>query len=96
MNDPMRKINIDQILDGSTLANTPELRALLEEAYDVGALEAAVAPSAPGDPAAAEREATTFAVAAKLVLSRPAIGLAVLQSVLDAHLARKTTERAPS
>jgi hypothetical protein len=91
MSDSMMKVNLDEILKDSSLPETPELRRVLEQAYNAGAFEAAVAPSAPGDPAAAEREAEQFAVAARLVLDHPnAPGRDALRSVLDAHLARKS------
>lgn len=85
----MMQVNIDEILANAPSSPTPEqLRKLLEAAYTAGAFEAAVAPSAPGDPAAAEKEATNFAVAARLALNTGA--LAPLRSALDAHLARKS------
>jgi hypothetical protein len=88
MTDPMLKITVDQIIEASPLLpDTPELREALGLAYQSGAFEAAVAPSAPGDPAAAEREATNFAVAATLALKTGA--LPPLQAALDAHLKRK-------
>lgn len=88
MHDPMLKITVDDILENATVPDTPELRELLEAAYGAGALEAAVAPSAPGDPAAAEREADEFAVAARLALSTGA--MSPLEAVLNRHVARKS------
>jgi hypothetical protein len=89
MHDPMLKITIDDILENASLPDTPELRALLTSAYEAGALEGLAAPSAPGDPAAAEREAGEFAVAARLALNTGA--MTPLRGVLDAHIARKSS-----
>jgi hypothetical protein len=87
MTDPFLKITVDEILRASPMPDTPELREALAQAYEAGALEAGVAPTAPGDPAAAEREATDFAVAARLALTTGA--MAPLQAVLDTHIKRK-------
>lgn len=90
MTDAMKRINLDDIADGAPFEVTPEIRELLGRAYDAGAFEAAVAPSAPGDPAAAEREATEFAVAATLLLDKDEqTGKRLLRAILDKHLARK-------
>lgn len=87
MTDPMLQVNLDEIIAASPLPDTPELREALANAYQAGAFESAVAPVAPGDPAAAEREATQFAVAARLAINTGA--MSPLKSVLDAHLKRK-------
>jgi hypothetical protein len=86
--DPMMDLNITQILEASSEPDTPTLRALLEQAYEIGALEGAATPLHPGDPATAEVEAMKFAVATRLALDTGRMD--GLESVLAAHLARKS------
>lgn len=96
IDETIRRANIDLIVaDGIAqldVVDTPALRELLGRAFDIGALEASVAPLAPGDPAAAEQECDTFAVAVTLLLKNPTLGRVAAEQLLDAHHARRAAQ----